>query len=834
MLNLNFQNGQAPALNARNLNAIVESINTLGYAVGGPNVASTVSAMTDTSKVYVYTGSETGYTAGNWYYYNGSAWVSGGVYQATAVETDTTLTMPGEPADAKATGDAVTELKSALNQEQTGVITLESGTYADIDGMHKSTNPARIRNAYPLSISGLTSITIPDGYQVWFFRLDENCTLISSYGSWLAGEISISMIATSETKFLTFGIKNALTPTSDISGEVSTVQNAMVYVRDIDVLTAEIKSIPQENLSFAKVVAPENLFDYTSEDMCKPGWWYYSTSVGSTVSAKHSSSTTHYIAIKVPVYDSTKITLGIYPNDLPKLVYWVGAVDADMKLLAYNIVNHNAPVTYNLPEGTVYFLASYGLGSANFDTYLPRVMAVNADAITGYSAYFKPYYKLLDCKMDADDSDAVLKLQSIVGNDENSVTLKLPEKYDLVVGDTFQLFYKGIINAVNPDMYYVQVDCSKGSAYARYFEVTPDAAGNITATFTLFGINHNVLDTKAVTLAVHAKASSPSSAKNVLCVGDSLTTAGQWVEELHRRLTGSGGTPAGDNLSNINFIGTRVSNNAHYEGYGGWTIRSYNTENVSFNVREITCTHDKTEATDQHSIYRGPDGVLWKLETIQSDTIKIIAVSGEGRNFPNAGTLTWVSGGTNHSDIVYTAQQMAAGNPFWDSTANKVDFSKYATSLGVSSIDYVYVLIGWNSASWSESDYKADVQTFINNVHASFPNAIIVFSGLEIPARDGLGQNYGATGIYSRYYDLMQFVFNLDKWYADVAEANNNTYSYNLSGQFDTEYNMLTATRPANTRNSTEVTYQSNGVHPALSGQMQIADAAYRDITARL
>lgn len=126
MLNLNFQNGQAPALNARNMNAIVESINTLGYAVGGPNVANTASEMTDTSKVYVYTGSETGYTAGNWYYYNGSAWVSGGVYQAAAVETNTTLTMPGEPADAKATGDAVADLKSALNDLQITVDGVEN------------------------------------------------------------------------------------------------------------------------------------------------------------------------------------------------------------------------------------------------------------------------------------------------------------------------------------------------------------------------------------------------------------------------------------------------------------------------------------------------------------------------------------------------------------------------------------------------------------------------------------------------------------------------------------------------------------------------------------
>lgn len=90
-------------------------ISSLQAAVGSPLVASTVSAMTDTSKIYVYTGSESGYTSGDWYYHNGSAWVSGGVYNAVAVDTDDTLTVEGMAADAKKTGDEIADLKSAIS-----------------------------------------------------------------------------------------------------------------------------------------------------------------------------------------------------------------------------------------------------------------------------------------------------------------------------------------------------------------------------------------------------------------------------------------------------------------------------------------------------------------------------------------------------------------------------------------------------------------------------------------------------------------------------------------------------------------------------------------------
>lgn len=83
---------------------------TARMAMGAPSVAATASAMIDQGRVYVYTGSESGYTKGNWYYYNGSSWVSGGVYNSAAVETDTSLSVSGSPADAKVTGDYIKDM----------------------------------------------------------------------------------------------------------------------------------------------------------------------------------------------------------------------------------------------------------------------------------------------------------------------------------------------------------------------------------------------------------------------------------------------------------------------------------------------------------------------------------------------------------------------------------------------------------------------------------------------------------------------------------------------------------------------------------------------------
>ena len=94
------------AIANKTVNAAIASVRN---EIGTPLVANTAAEMTDTNKIYVYVGSETGYTNGNWYYYDGSHWVSGGVYNSQGFETDKTLMISDAPADAKTVGDKFDE-----------------------------------------------------------------------------------------------------------------------------------------------------------------------------------------------------------------------------------------------------------------------------------------------------------------------------------------------------------------------------------------------------------------------------------------------------------------------------------------------------------------------------------------------------------------------------------------------------------------------------------------------------------------------------------------------------------------------------------------------------
>ena len=115
------------------ITALVAEVNN---KIGSPLTASTISEMTNQNKIYVYTGSEDGYTFGNWYYYDGSAWTSGGIYNSTAFETDSELIYAGQAADANATGERFKVVEADLGN----IKILDSDTGKKFHGTIKVSN----------------------------------------------------------------------------------------------------------------------------------------------------------------------------------------------------------------------------------------------------------------------------------------------------------------------------------------------------------------------------------------------------------------------------------------------------------------------------------------------------------------------------------------------------------------------------------------------------------------------------------------------------------------------------------------------------------------------
>lgn len=116
---------------------VVEALNELYLAVKGPATAISPSEMTDTSKIYVFignTGTHGGqeFTYGHWYYYTGSAWADGGVFNAVAVQTDTGLSVSGMAADAKATGDAINAHTATITEIQSTIDAIIAATSDDV------------------------------------------------------------------------------------------------------------------------------------------------------------------------------------------------------------------------------------------------------------------------------------------------------------------------------------------------------------------------------------------------------------------------------------------------------------------------------------------------------------------------------------------------------------------------------------------------------------------------------------------------------------------------------------------------------------------------------
>lgn len=421
--------------------------------------------------------------------------------------------------------------------------------------------------------------------------------------------------------------------------------------------------------------------------------------------------------------------------------------------------------------------------------------------------------------------------------------LYLAKTYDLVIGDTFELFYRGIICLNNPYQYYIYVSCPKGNPYPRYFSYTPKDGeeGLYPLEITLYDNNHQIVDQASTTLEV-LKPVAPKKKLNVLCVGDSLTFNGVWPFEGYRRFTSNDGIPKGLGFTNsIEMIGTCKKSqdnlNIGYEGYGSWTWKSFCTNDLVSTTSGVwISTNHNLDENDQHSIWES-NQLCWVLESIEKNRLKF--KRGERNYSPNpqiGSVFHHLSGGIHHDDLDVKEYQFEKGNPFYDKEKEAIDFQTYTKRNHYQGIDLVYILLTWNGQyipfNQDFNHHLIYAKELIDKIHEAYPLAHISVMGIQIcSVNGGIAANYGASGPYSDTLGTITTAFN----YNQALENFVNTKPYqtfcryvDTKAMFDSEYNMPALQKPVNIRSKITEMIGTNGVHPNNDGYLQIGDVFFR------
>ena len=426
------------------------------------------------------------------------------------------------------------------------------------------------------------------------------------------------------------------------------------------------------------------------------------------------------------------------------------------------------------------------------------------------------------------------------------IRIVLPRKYDLVVGDTFQLFYRGVIEAPNPYVYSIVSICEKGRNFPRYFEYEPTEPGQHKLTIKVYDAQRNLLG-EAETLLNVVTPKEPKKTTNILCIGDSLTGGG-WTYEAYRRVTQADGAPEGLGFADaIRFVGTQTS--PKYPGIategrsgGCWDGFLYSQPGAL----QIECPNTRP-AADQGSIWQDVNGNLWQLTNLKIDYPKFNRYNNTDAPYPEHGPLTHYSGAQDTTPFEFTNTEICGGgSPFMNPQTGKADIAYYCRNNGIDQIDAVYIFLGNNGLMTAEANSvprKEYSKLVVNKgkklvacLKEAFPDVKVKIMGLPHWAvNGGMGMSYGASLPLTDHYEIYCYHMELSRAYQEwCLEDDYKDFMefINIAGQFDCEYNFPRKEKPVNTRSTVMEWIDGNGCHPSPEGYKQIGDAVYRNIIA--
>jgi lysophospholipase L1-like esterase len=178
---------------------------------------------------------------------------------------------------------------------------------------------------------------------------------------------------------------------------------------------------------------------------------------------------------------------------------------------------------------------------------------------------------------------------------------------------------------------------------------------------------------------------------------------------------------------------------------------------------------------------------------------------------------------------------MGEYSPFWITT--DLDVTEYMNYHSYTSIDWVFIMLGINDVIALTTDTavdakcssnKANLDILINQFKAFNANVKICIMIPTYPCynQDAFGKSYGTAYNRARFKrNIHRYGVYLIEQYSGLEASNIYVLGSHLN--FDTINNMNVETVAVNSRNSTTVVRQSNGVHPDYAGFYQIADSVF-------